>query len=316
MKNKVFIRVINDICLFLMLFIGSMVTYFAMNLFWSDVANADNGFNWPLTLATLPMLMLSLSFVAFAIFLVRYLGSESQYRLKLVRLYSIILASFSLVGLVTAILSGTVVYDSFFAPCPFPGAILVYVIIHGIFLITNIIVLFMLKQTITEKDIKAKITVKYALYTVLIALLTFIAFDRAGAAFMSPMYIEWNRLDLTWSFYLSLLFPMAVLFTLMLYRLKHLRLDNYKARTITWGIFSVVCLALCLTTLLTGLNNQLFVALVSPAMPVERLATVPVDFIFLYVPTVGISIAEFVISLVKLIKEKKQLIDEKESPLA
>ena len=301
--SKCKLSIIKYLVIALIVLVGSYVTYYAMNLFWADVANAAMGFNFPLTLATLPCLMIALVFVLGAIFLVRFDNYEAKFRKHLIKRYSIIGLAFSGVGLVTAIVAALVVYKSIMAPVPFPGAFIVYIAVHV--LAITALVLILMRNKITDADEKVKITHKYRIYTAAIALFTFIAFDRCGAALASPAYIEWSRLDLTWFFYLSLFLPLAVLVVLTLYKTGHLNKDNVKGRLIAWGVVTGCAVILCAAVAITGMNEPLLVSLVSPAMPVERLATFPVDFIFLYVPAVVISAVELVLSIVKATKKQK-----------
>ena len=148
----------------------------------------------------------------------------------------------------------------------------------------------------TEEDEKVKTTHKYRFYTAGIALFTFIAFDRCGAALAAPGFIEWSRLDLTWFFYLSLCMPLAVLVFLTLYRFNVLKKDNKKARIIIWSILTALSVAFTVATAVAGTSEPLFVSLISPAMPVSRLATFPVDFIFTYVPSLVLAVLGLVFS--------------------
>ena len=299
--SKCKLSIIKYLVIALLVLVGSYVTYYAMNLFWADVANAAMGFNFPLTLATLPCLMIALEFVLGAIFLVRFDNYEAKFRKYLIKRYSIVGLAFSGVGLVTAIVAALAVYKSIMAPVPFPGAFIVYIAVHV--LVITALVLILMRNKIADADEKVKTTHKYRIYTAAIALFTFIAFDRCGAALASPAYIEWSRLDLTWFFYLSLFLPLAVLVVLTLYKTG--RLNNAKGRLIAWGVLTGCAVILCAAVAITGMNEPLLVSLVSPAMPVERLATFPVDFIFLYVPAVVISVVELVLSIVKATKKQK-----------
>lgn len=302
--------IVDAICITIILLIGSLVTYFAMNLFWSDIANGAQAFNFPYCFATLPLLSISLIMIAFCIFFSRYVSSPNEERMYLVKHYAKIFLAFSIVGLISTIICCTpLVYGSFLTPCPFPGSLIVYFIIFILLLGVNILLFVKVKKAITENDKKRKLTVSYCLYTVVIALFTFVAFDRCGAALISPSYIEWNRLDLTWSFYFSLLMPMIVLIVMILFKLGHLDLKNYKLRIIIWSILFIVGLSLAISTMITGINNSLMVSLISPAMPIERLATIPIDFIALYVPIVFISLGKLIISIVLLFKERKKKIN-------
>lgn len=307
-KNK--ISVIDNLCVFALLVVGSMITYFAMNLFWSDVANKANAFNFPYVFATFPLLMISIGVVTFAMFFVRYLIYDEQYRKYLVMHYLKLFIAYAAVGIITSIISAAFVYKSCLTPCPFPGSLIVFFAIHLIFLVGSIVLSIKIKKAMTEKDVRFKTKVKYRLYTVVMALFTFIAFDRCGAAVVSPTYIEWSRLDITWTFYFSLLLPMVLLVTIIVYKLNHLDAKNYKNKSILWGIYFLVCLALCIIVVISGTNDSTVVSLISPAMPIERLATIPIDFIVLYIPIIAISAVNFIRSLVNLVKSKKNPVVE------
>lgn len=304
-------QIVDAIVVFVLLLICSMVTYFAMNAFWADIANAAVGFNFPYCFATVPIFTIALFLITFFIFFVRYLTYPKEEKMLLVMHYAKLFIIYSAIGLIFTIICATpLVYGSCLTPCPFPGSLIVYFVVHALIIAANILLLVKMKGALNENDKKHKNNWKSVLYTIFISLFVFIAFDRCGAAIISPTYIEWSKLYLTWFFFLSLLMPMFVLITLILFKLNHLDLKNYLVRTIIWSVFSVVCIALTIATVITGTNNSIMVSLISPAMPIERLATIPIDFIVLYIPVDVLALAELIKAIILLIKNKKAPVEQ------
>ena len=121
MKKKwIFIASLIVIIIF-----GSLHTFNTTNLLMSDIANVENKFNFPYVFVTFAHLSLSLTFILYMFFIVRGYDLEPKQRVYMAYKYSMIQMGFGLVGFICSILSGTVVYHSFLAPYPYPGAIIV-----------------------------------------------------------------------------------------------------------------------------------------------------------------------------------------------
>lgn len=299
-------RFYDIICITVLILAGSLITYFAMNLFWSDIANYAQKFNWPLTIATYPLFTIALGIVVFTIFIARYLRMEKPYRMRTAKFYLIFLMIISSVGLITTILSMTFVYKNALAACPFPGSLVVYLIVHVAFIIFEAIGLYKVKKVLSEDDIKAKRSIAYIIYSACMGIFTFIAFDRLGAFLISPIYIEWNRFDLLWPFLLSLIIPAVILVFMVLFRLKIFDKNNHKFCFILWISAFIVSTALMITVMIQGRSNPLLVSLISPAMPIERLATLPIDFIIMYAPIVLISLDKIIETTIYYLRDRKQ----------
>lgn len=254
--------------------LGSMACFFGMNLVLSDVANM---FYMSLTkdiLSSLPMFFIALQFVAFALGLVRYYA-RPWYKKAQMKVYSIILLAFSVVGIVTSILTRVMIYSSLLVPYPFAFAQVIFLVWHiAVFVLC---VVSLKKISAMPDDLKKhKKTIWYVLYNIVLCLFIFFSFNRMGAALLMGTYAQVRTLYLTFPLYIMLILPMARLIVAMAFRFG-VKKESTKGLLIYSVVILVVGIACGIYMIKFGLANTTYLAAVSPAMPIERLITMPID---------------------------------------
>lgn len=278
MQKRQTIFLVIFLCVSIIL--GSIITFVATNYVLGDVSNLFFGItNRPYyILATLPMLSLASIFTLFVIYILRYHRHVDGIR-KLTRLYIYIFIGLSTVGLISSILAGTLVYHSFTTPNPFPGYLILMIIIFSIFIVSAIMFRIQAFPKMKEDVYIRRENFGYVLYTVLMCILVFYSMNRFGALLLSGMYVDIPTLKDTWPFYFSLILPLCMFIHTFLYTF-----NFYKTRSgVGVIVISIIFSLFILTTIYTysaGIKDTSFISVISPAMGASRLLAKPVDFIF------------------------------------
>lgn len=262
---------------FVLVILGSVVNFYATNLVLSDVSNAYNGIRDNYLIASIPGLVLAVMFVIGVIYYIRY-HLRPQFRKHMAILYSIILICLSAVGLIGSILSGTIVYHSFFKPYPFPGYVLLGTILYSILLVGGSIGLVLIIKLKKDDPFKKEFSHKYNLFSLLLGVVTYFAFNRFGALLWSPTYIQWRTFNLTWIYYVWLLLPMVLLINVCSNAFL-LHPVGSKNGIIRYSIMTGVDVVLSIIIIILGMTSTQFVSAVSPTVGIERLAALPIDTI-------------------------------------
>ena len=269
--------------------LGSLVTFYASNLFFSDVSNFGAGFMNTTLFVTLPMLLCGAMFAAAPICLVR-LFKRPENKKALSKLYLIIAMALAGAGILFAILGGVVNMGSFIKPYPFPGYLIIMLVLHLIVLGGALFAFFKFVKPMPEDAEKYKGGVKHIFHTLGLYLLIALAFNRFGAFLLMPVYCQFSTLYKTFVYYLFLLIPMFILI------IKMLRvLDMCKCRF----ILSIVALALTVVlfglTAFLGMNDSSFISAVSAAAPLERLGSMPMEILIHVVTYIGVLVYYIII---------------------
>jgi len=284
--------------------VGSMCTFYMMNLLLSDLSNMFYGTHDAYIIASFPGFFLSLYFVLAEIFVFRFYY-RPKYRKSLILTYLIIAACFAVCGIIMSILTGTIIYHSFFTPYPFWGYTIICLIVHAAVLAGSIILHIKFKKELPNDETKRPISIQYVLFSSVLSILVFFTFDRFGAFLLAPIYVHWRTLYLTFPFYLSLLLPLAELVHTVLYMF-----DYFKKRPVIGFVYSIVMViadvVLLSAVILLGYNFPQFISAVSPALALERLATKPLDIILTVVIMLGLTGYNVWYSIYRLKKAKSE----------
>ena len=275
--------------------VGSMATFYGLNLLFSDVANMMMSSISIDLVTTFPGFIISLDLILASIYVLRYVR-RPEYKKRMTLLYCIILGVLSLIGVVTTIISGVAVYGSLAAPYPFAGYMIICLIIHILLLGGSCAGYFFTRKHMQEDPEKRKMRVGYVCYTITLFMLFQFAYYRLGAVLLAPLFIQWRTLYLTWPFYLAMLIPTGILVHTILYTFNVYRVHQ-KAGVIHAAICEGLCVALCLTVVLIGMNNTQFISAISPVLPLERLAALPIDTIVFILFMNGFGIFELIYSI-------------------
>ena len=295
----------NIVWLIVLILVGSFITFYASNLIMSDVSNMFYGVHNADCISSFPGFMFAIEFVVATIYLLR-VTRRSQYRKSTDRLYAKYFIALSGVGLITSILSGIMVYDSIFSTYPFPGYVLLGIIVHTLIIAGGITWLEINKKR-PDDEAKRKIDFGYVVYSIAIFVIIFITYNRLGALMWGVTYIQTSSLWLTFPFYLSLLLPLALMIHILLYFYGVFN-RNPVIAIVYDTIFLIVNAILGTAVFWIGAVNTAFISAISPALSLERLWTKPVDNIVHFVALLLIGLYCLYLSIKLYNKKKKGLV--------
>lgn len=286
---------IAGVVLVILAVVGSALTFFGLNLLFSDLANMLMSTITVDIISSFPGFILALDFILASIYVLRYVY-RPQYRRRMTLTYLVILGVFSVLGMISCILSGIVVYKTMLAPYPFKGYIVMCLVVHTLTLFFSIGGFYNAKKWMKPDPERRKIKVHYVIYTIVLSILICFAYYRLGAVILSPLFIQWRTLYLTWPFYSAMLLPIALLAHTVLYSFG-VYTRWQKGGIIHASILLGLSVGFSLAIILIGINNTTFISSISPVLPLERLASMPIDTIVYVLLMVGFSIYELVYSI-------------------
>ena len=272
---------------------GSLFAVLGANMLFSDIGNM--GAYGPVDfLSTFPALMFAALFPTFFLYVLRlYLRPKTFKRMS--RLYVIIAMSLSFVGFLCSILAGVIIYGSFVKPYPFPGYLIIMMVIHLLILAASAFVFFKFVRPMPEDQEKFKGGVKHVFHTLGLYLFIALAFNRFGAFLLMPVYVQWSTLYKTFVYFLFLLLPMALLV------LKVLRILDLakKIRFPMALVLAVLNVVLALIIILLGRIDSSFISAVSAAAPLERLGSMPMELFIHIFAIFGVSVYYIIVEKFK-----------------
>lgn len=274
-KQTIFLLVL----LVFSILVGSMFNYFATSYILGDVSNLTFGINNRpyYILSSIPAFNLACIFVLFVIYILRYHRHLDGIK-RITRLYIIIFTCLSAIGLVSAVASGFLIYHTFVGPNPYPGYLIIHIVIYSIFIISAILFKAFIYPTMKEDEYIRSINFGYVLYTILMCILIYYAMNRFGSLLLTGSFIDMPTAYMTWPFYFSLILPLCIFVHTFLYTFKF-----YKSRPyIGVIVISIVVALFIATTIYTYMMctaNTKFISVISPAMGASRLLAKPIDFI-------------------------------------
>ena len=264
--------------------IGSVWTFYASNMFFGDVSNFGAGFSKTTIFASLSAMVLGAMLIAAPFYIIR-LYKRPNNKKCLSKTYLIIATALALLGVIFTVLAGVVNYHSFVKPYPFPGYVIIMLIIHLCVLGCAVFTFIKYVRPMPEDEEKFKVKPLYALHTFGLFMLIALAFNRFGAFILMPVYVQWSTLYMTFVYFLFLLVPMALL---VIKVLKIFEIGkSYFIPVIAVAALNIVLFAV---TALIGVNDSAFVSAVSAAAPLERLGSMPMEILIHFVTYLGVSI--------------------------
>ena len=262
---------------------GSLLTFYASNMFFGDVSNFGAGFSKTTLFVSLSGMLFGAMLIAAPLYIIR-LYKRPNTKKRLTRNYLIIAAALAFFGLIFTILGGVVNYHSFVKPYPFPGYLIIMLIIHLCVLAGSIFALIKYVRVMPEDEEKFQVKPLHVLHTIGLYLLIALAFNRFGAFLLMPVYVQWSTLYMTFVYFLFLLVPMALL---VIKVLKILEIG--KAYFIPVVVVAACNIVLFAVTAIIGINDSAFVSAVSAAAPLERLGSMPMEILIHFVTYLGVS---------------------------
>ena len=265
---------------------GALFTALGSNMFFSDIANIAAGLS--LVPVTLPAAAISVTF-AIAIFYVIRIYKHPDCFKKITRLYLIIAAIVNLVGLVGVILSAVSVYGTFLSPNPFPGYLIIFLILE-LLILGGIVYAFVALKKAKEDTGKVEIKVSYVFKTIGWFFFIMIVLNRFGMFLGMPLYVYLRNLYKTFPFYIFLLEGLFLGFIEIahifeLFDAKKIRILIFVGLGLNVALFAYIAIM--------GVNDTVFISSLSPALPLERLASKPLEVLIHFLAYLGVGIALF-----------------------
>lgn len=277
------------ISLIIVALLGSLLTFYASNLFFSDVANFGAGFAQTTLFATLPAMLLGAIFIAAPLYIIRFYKRANSRKI-LTRNYLLIAIALAAFGMIFAILAGIINYRGNFVSYPFPGYLIIMIVLDALIIAGSAVCLFKFVPKMADDSEKFKVNFLHVLHTIGLYLLIALAFNRFGAFLLMPVYAQFSTLYKTFIYYLFLLIPMALLV------IKTLRiLEIGKNLFIPSLAIALINLALMIAILLVGKNDSAFISAVSAAAPLERLGSMPMEIFIHFFVYFGVSMYYIII---------------------
>ena len=296
-------------CLVLMI---AVITFFTWNLIASLVSNYQS--LSMTSISSLPMvaLMCMLYVMLYAAYDHNVLKRKDAYfYLK----YSIILGCFAIVGIVTSILDGTIVYHTFTGDYIFAGFPLFMLIIHGIFLGISLYLLIpSIIEICKEKPEKpAKNPRFFGVRRVLVAFMLMFALEKLGGLVLLPIY--WSSYDSGYvvPFLIQFLVPTFLVICYFIDRqYKH---DKKLNIILLSSAFGYSLLSMIYMLIICSVWKGFYMNIANPLSPIlqlERLLTKPFGAIILYAFCFLYSGINLVLNIIRYLKEKKAAPKEEE----
>ncbi len=256
--------------------IGSLFTALSSNMFFGDILNFGGNIGIGAIATTMTSGMFTLVFPVLFFFLIRYYQRPKTLK-KMSKLYLIMLTCLGGLGLVFALLSGFLQYGTFIGSNPFPGYLIVFMVLNAI-VVGLCIYGFLNLKKLPEDEETFKVDVKHVFKTIGWFLFVMLVFNRFGMFMGSPLYIYWRNFYMTFPFYLYLLYPVCLGLLVVLIKLGIFEGKDFLKKILLFVAvgLNVVLFAVCA---ILGSQFSEFVSAVSPAMPLERLGSMPMEIL-------------------------------------
>lgn len=280
----------------------SVVTFFGFNLLFSAVSNYASVSKVLLSLFPMFCFMLNLIVLTVAAY---YFFIKKRKDLYFVRQYGLTVSIIALVGVLTSILTGTLVYGSFFKDYIFNAYPFIMLLVNlgfagvaGYYAVDAII-----KIKKTHPEVVFKGGFLYGLRVAGLSLLLTYAYERLGAFVLLPTL--WSEVDSCYviPYYIQLLIPTFIIVT---YVIHEDFLANRKLTLILSSVaFGYSLFTLIYMILMSHNNHLMIINPLSPIQQLERLTTMPVDAIFMFAITLILPFLNGLNNTIMIHKEKK-----------
>lgn len=289
MKRKALI--LSLICLTI---VGALFTMLGSNMFFADVGNMAVGFARSTILITIPAAIMAVMFAIAILYVIR-INRHPDCVKRITRLYLIIAIALNVIALGANIAGAFMVYGTLVSLNPFPGYTIIFMMLELAIIGCSIFGLFKNKAR-PEDEGKVKITVVYVLKTIGWFMFIMLMLNRLGTFLTAPFYVYLRNLHKTFPFYIYLLVPVFLGTLVVLTSFK--MIDKKKALLLTYiGIGLNVALFAYIA--LMGINDTGFISSLSEAMPLERLASKPLEMLIHFLAYLGVSAGLLVLNIKK-----------------
>ena len=284
------------IILIILVVVGSIFTFFSANLLFSELANIFPGYKDNNFITSLPLCMTMNQFILAILYVARYIR-RPQYVKSMTKKYLIIFMAFSVVGIATSIMSGVMIYHSFFKPYPIPAYCFTMILVNVILIAAAVYFYILAVKRMPEDKEKRPFSLKHVIKTIGYSLGIFFVLERFGAALYFPFYIQWRTIYMSWPFFFTLLAPMSMCVQSFLYVI-----PKYKENLRVGLIYAIVNLAVAfaahLAICITGYYSSKLLSAISPAMAIDRLDCSTKSLILVIVVTAIIGVLGLVNAII------------------
>ena len=286
--------------------LGALFTVLASNMFFADIINISAGFANATITVSLPAIAVSMTLTIIVLWVLRTYKHPDCFK-RISKLYLIIVIALNGLGVLGCILSAIIVYGNLFADRPFPGYLVIFLLLNLAIIGGAVFGLLKLKK-VKEDEGRVKINFLYVLKTIGWFLFIVMVFNRLGTLFGMPTYVYLRNLYKTFPFYINLLAPLGLGVLEVLYILGLL-----KGKKLLIGACAVsgCMLVLWIYTAIMGMNDTTFISSLSQAMPLERMASKPLEMLIQLLSYLGVG-AVLVVQAVKGPKEPAPAQEEAE----
>ena len=294
MKKKYLI-----ISLIVTVVLGSLFTALASNMLFDDLFNMAVPMASATLFVSIPATTVAVFFVLAIFYQIRCYKHKDCVK-RITKTYSIIIIVLGLIGVVGAILSGAKVYGTFFGRHPFPGYLIIFMLLNLALIGGGVYSLLVILKKLPDDTGKVKVSPLYVLKTFGWFMFISMMFNRFGMFLGMPAYVYLRNLYLTFPFYIYLLMPvflgvLIAMHALQLLDRKKLFLMGLIALGANVVFFAYIALM--------GINDTAFVSSLSQCMPLERMASKPIEILIHFLTYAGVGAAVLVLN--KKPKEKE-----------
>ena len=282
MKKKYLI-----ISLIVTVVLGSLFTALASNMLFDDLFNMAVPMASATLFVSIPATTVAVFFVLAIFYQLRCYKHKDCVK-RITKVYSIIIIVLGLIGVVGAVLSGVKVYGTFFGRHPFPGYLVIFTLLNLALIGGGVCGLLVLPKKLPEDTGKVKVSPLYVLKTFGWFMFISMMFNRFGMFLGMPAYVYLRNLYQTFPFYLYLLMP---LFLGCLIAMHALQLLDRKKLFLMGLIALGANVVLFAYIALMGINDTAFISSLSQCMPLERMASKPIEILIHFLSYTGVGVA-------------------------
>ncbi len=281
------------IALVVLTLVGSLFFMLASNMFFSDILNMSAAGLGGGFLVTLSSVSVAMFFLLAILYLLRTYRHPDCVK-RITRLYSIILMVLGFVGLLGDILAGATYYKSFLSSHPFPGYLIIFLILNLLLIACGVLAFLRARKMEEDKD-RVKISFRYVIKTIGWFLFLCLLLNRLGNFLVSPTFIYWRNFGLTFPVYLCLLLPLflGILETFHILGI----LDDKKIRILAFVALGLDVFYFAYTAIV-GINDTGFISSLSQIMPLERMLGKPIELPIHFLAYAGV-VAALLVQLKK-----------------
>ena len=266
--------------------LGALFTMLASNMFFYDVIHFGAGLGNSALLVTVPAISVAMFFVLVVFYLIRT-HKHPDCQKRILRCYSVILMALAFLGIVGDIVGSITVYGTFVGAHPFPGYSIIFLVLNLCLAALGVLAFLKAKKMPADEG-RVKINFPYVMKTIGWFLFICMAFNRFGTCLGSPAFIYWRNFGQTFPFYLYLLMPifLGVLEVGHVYgwfKGKQLFVMTLVALGLNVVFFAYIAIM--------GVNDTGFISSLSQAMPLERMASKPVELPIHFLSYLGVAVA-------------------------